>query len=606
MENFIYNPINNKKPMGASVCNQKITYTLKVSKFLPHEECFYVVHRDGENNQYHPMTKVLTDDKYIHYEYSVAYAEAGLYWYHFEVKTNDRQIRLIRSESLDILESDRDSDYLQSVIAKESSIEPAVKKGIIYHIFVDRFNRSGDVKARKGLNLINDWKYPVEYEFNDIGERVNVNCYGGNFQGIIEKLPYLKSLNVSTLYLSPVFEANSSHKYDVADYSKVDSMFGSITEFEDLIKKAKRMGMRVIIDGVFNHTGSDSVYFNKYGRYRTVGAYQNINSKYHDWYEFRNFPDDYDCWWGVKCLPQTREESGFFDYIAGKAGIIKKFMSMGIAGIRLDVVDELSNKFLKAICDSARSINQKAFIVGEVWEDASCKIAYDERKEYFLGGNLDSVTNYPMKNAILDYVKYRNLNGLVNMINLIRDQYPKSVQDNLMNILGTHDTVRVLTYLGIDEDTYIDYRYDYKLTPAEREKAFKLLRLATILQYTMMGIPTVYYGDEAGSEGLKDPYCRKPFPWGEEDLTITEWYQKLGNLRNNKVFDDGDLNIKYAEDGVIIYERVKGDKKVIVGINRGNEPFEYSVDKTMCNYFTGKYISGKQILDVDDAVILVS
>lgn len=606
MKNFIYNPIVNKKPMGACVCDTEVTYTLKVSKFLSHEECFFVVHRDGECPQYHAMTKNLTDDKYISYDLKYKFSEAGLYWYHFEVKTPDRQIRLIRSDSLDLIESDNDSDYLQSVILNESDIDVGFKKGIIYHIFIDRFNKHGDVKARKGLNLIDDWKAPVGLEFNDIGERVNVNCYGGNFKGIIDKLPYLKTLNVSTIYLSPVFEANSSHKYDIADYSKVDSMFGTLDDFSELIKKAKKLGMKIIIDGVFNHTGSDSVYFNKYGRYRTIGAYQNINSKYHDWYDFERFPDEYSCWWGVKCLPQTREDSGFFDYIAGKCGIVHKYMALGVAGLRLDVVDELSNNFLKAICKSARDVNPKAMIVGEVWEDASSKIAYDERKQYFLGGNLDSVTNYPMKNAILEYVKYANLNGLVNTINLIKDQYPKSVQDNLMNILGTHDTVRVLTYLGIDDNNYIDYRYDYVLSEEERKRAIKLLKLATILQYTVMGIPTVYYGDEAGLEGLKDPYCRKPFPWGEENLEITEWYQKLGNLRENKVFDGGDLNIKHAEEGVLVFERVKGNKKVIVAINRGHEEFEYILDKTMNNYFEGTYISGKQKLGIDEAVVLVS
>ena len=606
MENFIYNPIINKKPMGACVCNTDVTYTLKVSKFFAHEECFFVVHRDGESLQYHPMTRSLTDDKYISYEIKFNFKEAGLYWYRFEVRCSDRQVRLTRSENLNIIESNNDNDYLQTVITNESSIDSGFKKGIIYHIFVDRFCRVGEVKSRKGLNLIDDWKEPVGLEFNDIGERINANCYGGNFKGIIDKLPYLKTLNVSTIYLSPVFEAHSSHKYDIADYSKVDSMYGTLDEFSDLIKKAKRLGMKIIIDGVFNHTGSDSVYFNKYGRYRTVGAYQNINSKYHNWYDFNNFPDDYSCWWGVKCLPQTREDSGFFDYIAGKCGIVHKYMALGVAGLRLDVVDELSNNFLKAICKSARDVNPKAMIVGEVWEDASSKVAYDERKEYFLGGNLDSVTNYPMKNAILEYVKHKNLEGFVNTINLIRDQYPKSVQDNLMNILGTHDTVRVLTYLGIDDNTFIDYRYDYKLTDQERANAIKLLKMATVMQYTVMGIPTVYYGDEAGMEGLKDPYCRKTFPWGEENLEITEWYQKLGTLRNNKVFVDGDMNIKHAEDGVLIYERVKGDKKVIVAINRGYEEFEYILDKTMNNYFEGTYISGRQKLAVDDFVVLVS
>lgn len=606
MENYIYNPINNKTPKGACVENTNVTYTLKVRKNVTIEECYFVMHKDGEGDNYYPMHRAYMDEKYVYFEYSHMYSIAGFYWYHFEIKTNDDYIRLIRSDNLDVKISNADSNYLQSVIIKESSIDPAFRKGIIYHIFVDRFNKSGDVKARKGLNLIKDWKKPIELEYDDRGERVNLNCYGGNFQGIIDKLSYLKKLNVGTIYLSPVFEANSNHKYDIADYSKVDSMFGSQEDFENLIKKAKRVGIKVIIDGVFNHTGSDSVYFNKNGRYKNVGAYQDVNSPYYSWYDFNHFPNDYSCWWGIKTLPQTREDSGFFDYIAGEKGIVEKYMSMGLGGFRLDVVDELTNNFLHAICSRAKKVNPKAFMVGEVWEDASSKISYDERKEYFLGGSLDSVTNYPIKNAILDYVKCGNLEGLVSTINLIKDQYPKSVQNNLMNIIDTHDTMRAITYLGIDENSFIENMKDYKLDEEEKARAIDLLKMATVIQYTVMGIPTVFYGDEVGIEGMADPYCRKTFPWGEEDLTILEWYQKLGNLRNNKVFEDGELNIKYAENQVVVYERVKDNKKVIVAINKGNDDFEFILDKTMNNYFTGEFISGKQILGKDQFIVLVS
>jgi len=605
MNNYIFNPINNKTPGGAVVIGTEVTYTLRVSKFTNPATCYFVMHKDGQDPVYYEMTREFVDDKYIHFTYSYKFVNVGFYWYHFEVKYGNEFTKLIRSDSLDVVESHADNDYLQLVINNESKTDKAFRKGIIYHIFVDRFCREGEVKARKGLNLIEDWTTPVEYEFNDKNIRINANCYGGNFQGIKSKLPYLKKLNVGTIYLSPIFEANSSHKYDVADYSKIDSMFGTNEEFMDLIKSAKRLGIRIIIDGVFNHTGSDSVYFNKEGRYKTIGAYQSPNSKYYSWYDFSNYPDEYSCWWGFKTLPQTREDSGFYDYISGKNGIINKYMSMGIGGLRLDVVDELSNKFLHSICDSARDIDPKALIVGEVWEDASSKISYDERKEYFLGGNLDSVTNYPMKNAILNFIKYGDHQGFVNITNLILDQYPKSVQNNLMNILDTHDTIRALTFLGAENDVY-EYAIDgkYTLNEEERERGVKLLKLATLMQFTVMGVPTVFYGDEAGIEGMKDPYCRTPYPWGNENQDLISWYQKLGELRNNKVLEDGDMKIKYANNGVIIYERIKGDNKIIVAINASHDTFEFIVERNMFNFMTGEYTSGKITLESNQGIVL--
>jgi glycosidase len=270
------------------------------------------------------------------------------------------------------------------------------------------------------------------------------------------------------------------------------------------------------------------------------------------------------------------------------------------------VVDELSNNFLHAICESARSVDPKALIVGEVWEDASSKIAYDERKEYFLGGNLDSVTNYPMKNAILNFIKYGDHQGFVNIVNLILDQYPRSVQNNLMNILDTHDTMRAITYLGAEQEniefTAVDGKYE--MNDDEKERGLRLLKLATIMQFTVMGVPTVFYGDEAGLEGMKDPYCRAPYPWGKENTDLIEWYEKLGELRNNKVLIDGDMRIKYADNSVVIYERVKDDNKVIVAINMSHENFDFVVERNMFNFLTGEYISGKITLSPSSAIIL--
>lgn len=606
MKKYVFNPINNKTPKGAVIVGTEVKYTLKVSKFESVTNAYFVMHKDGFGEIKYDMCKDLVDDKYSYYSYSCKFEEIGHFWYHFEIKYNDYSVKLIRSDNLDVVESQADNDYLQLVIKEESKADKEYRKGIIYHIFVDRFNKVGEVKCREGLRLLDDWNTPVDFHYNEKGHKVNINCYGGNLKGIIEKLPYLKSLNVGTIYLSPIFEAHSSHKYDVADYSKVDSMFGDFEVLEELIKKSKRQGMKIIIDGVFNHTGSDSIYFNRENRYKNIGAYQSQDSPYYDWYCFTNYPNEYSSWWGFDTLPQINENSGFFDFITGKDGIVEKYMSLGIGGMRLDVVDELSNKFISAICSASKRINPKSFMVGEVWEDASCKIAYGERKEYFLGGNLDSVTNYPMKNSILEFVKYGRVDNFVNTVNLILDQYPKSIRDNLMNIIDTHDTIRAITYLGADT-TSPDYceNEKYILSEEEMDRGIKLLKLASIMQYTIMGIPTLFYGDEVGIQGIKDPFCRQTYPWGKENLTLLEWYKKLGELRNNQVLIDGDMRIRYADNGVIIYERFKDNNKVIVAVNCGSESFDFILERDMKDYFTSNLVNGKVTLGINEALVLI-
>lgn len=606
MKNFIFNPLTSKTHKGVCKKGDSVTYKLQISKFLGFKTAYFVLHKDGKEDKKFDMSIEYVDERYVHAQFEFLFNEVGFYWYHFEVDTKNGYFKLGKGSNFDCCYDCIESNYLQLVIQKETANNKNIEQGIIYHIFVDRFNKSGRVIARKGLNLISDWTVPVDKEFNQNNEQCNFNCYGGNFQGIINKLDYLASLNVKTIYLSPVFEANSSHKYDVANYLKVDSMFGGEEKFKELISKAKEKNINIIIDGVFNHTGSDSIYFNKLNRYKSLGAYQSKNSRYFPWYEFYEFPDKYSAWWGVNTLPQTREESSFFDFISGKGGVIDKYMSLGLLGFRLDVVDELSNKFLLAICKRARQKNKNAYIVGEVWEDASCKISYNERKNYFLGDYLDGVTNYPMKNAILNFVKNANTQEFVDVVNMILDQYPTQIQNKLMTILDTHDTMRALTYLGIKKLENVDLSSKYILSKDERENGKKLLKIASLMQYTVMGIPTVFYGDEAGVEGMRDPYCRVPFPWGKEDIDLLEWYRLLGNLRNDEVFIDGDFSLLYAENGVVSYKREKNNKKYIIVINRSDNDFEFEAKDNMINYFTNEKLSQKLILKKDDYLVLVS
>lgn len=606
MKDFIFNPLYDKKPSGACKKGEEITYTLKIGKYLGFKKAFFVMHKDGREDKFFEMKKSFVDERYVYTTFSITLSEVGHYWYHFEVDSECGYFVLGKSDNFDVTKTNEESNYLQLIYEKESKIDKAFHKGIIYHIFVDRFNRKGSVTKRDGLKLIDNWEENVDKEYNEFNERVNVNCYGGNFEGIIEKLDYLVSLNVSTIYLSPIFEANSSHKYDVADYEKVESMFGGEAKFKKLITTAKEKGINIIIDGVFNHTGSDSVYFNKEGRYKNLGAYQSKKSKYYPWYEFYEYPDSYSSWWGIKTLPQTREESSFFDFIAGRNGIIEKYMKMGIMGFRLDVVDELSNKFLYAICSRARRVNQSCMMLGEVWEDASCKLSYGERKKYFLGWYLDSATNYPMKNAILNYVKSGDEKEFVEVCYMILNNYPKAIQNNLMNILGTHDTMRALTYLGMNIEDNMDTSSRYVLDDEERKKGKQLLKIASLIQYTVMGIPTVFYGDEAGVEGTKDPYCRVPYPWGKEDGDLIEWYKKLGKLRKKQVFDGGDFCLLYAKDGIISYKREKNEKRVIIVINKSKEEFEFEIKSPMKDFFTNKKREGRIVLQNNEFIVLTN
>lgn len=603
MKEYIFNPTFSKSPLGVQLSGSTIKYSIKVAKFTGVYAVNFLLHRDGEYPKVYPMDLVFADDRYFYYEITHTYDESGHYWYHFEVITREGRYKLISGSRLDAVRGEDDKDYLELIIDKESTTGDNFKKGIIYHIFVDRFCKAGKVEPRDGLELVDNWSEGVNYEYDPVtNERVNRKCYGGNFEGIISKLDYLKDLGTTMIYLSPIFEASSSHKYNTGDYSKIEPMFGGEVAFKKLIREAKKRGIEIILDGVFNHTGSDSVYFNKYGRYDCVGAYQSKKSKYYDWYDFEEYPNKYSSWWGVKSLPETREDSTFPEYIAGKRGIIEKYMDMGVSGFRLDVADELSDKFLYKIHNAIKGKKSDALIVGEVWEDAASKISYDTRRKYFIGSSLDSVTNYPMKNAIIDYVKSGNVDNIVSTINIIKSEYPRSIQRNLMNILDSHDTMRIMTKLTTSDSMGEIKRH--LISEEEWQSGVELLKIATILQYTTFGVPTVYYGDEAGMTGGGDPFCRETYPWGRERKDILDWYKKIKVLRTKPAIYDGDLNILHAGDGVLVYERVSPEDRVIIAINKGEDSYNLTFADDMLDLLTGNKYHKKVELARDSLLIL--
>ena len=459
-----------------------------------------------------------------------------------------------------------DINKYQITVSKKVNTPKWFEEGVLYHIFVDRFNKTGKIhNPKKNSFMYANWEDTPMYIKNSEGEIARWDFHGGNLKGIISKLNYLKSLGISIIYLSPIFEAQSNHKYDTGNYKAIDPMFGDEEIFKELIKEAKEKGMSIILDGVFSHTGDDSIYFNKYGNYDSLGAYQSKESKYSSWYNFKNYPNEYDCWWGVKSMPNVNEnEESYMDYIIrDKDSVINKWMNYGVKGWRLDVVDELPNKFLDELRKETLKANNESILIGEVWEDASNKISYNERRKYLLGNQLNGVTGYVFKNIILDFLTYKiSSSDAYNKFMTIKENYPKYAFKSNLNLLGTHDTPRILTELNEDKE---------------------LLNLAVAIQMTFEGVPYVYYGDEAGMTGGKDPDNRKTYPWKNEDKELIAFYKKMIKDRNNnEVLSRGDTTFLNLEnEDVFAYIRHmenSQENEVLVIVNRSNNENTVSIN----------------------------
>ena len=507
------------------------------------------------------MDFVGLDGYYEIYECRLEIEKAGLYWYLFKINTTYGSI-------VDVPENPGGSFQL-TVHAPAAQTPDWIYGGVIYHIFVDRFHKAGEQRVRADAVYRPDWGGCPVFLPDKNGIVHNNDFFGGNLFGIIEKLPYLKKLGVTCLYLSPVFEAASNHKYDTGDYMKIDRSFGDNETFERLCSQAGEHGMKVILDGVFNHVGADSRYFNKYGNYKEPGAFQEEESPYDEWFGISE-DGTYDSWWGIDLLPAVHKNSeSYINFISGEDGVIAYWTKKGVSGWRLDVVDELPDVFLDPLCKRMKEENSEAYIVGEVWEDASNKIAYSVRRRYFLGGQLDSVTNYPLTNAIIACVKEGSVSQLADTMATLHRNYPPHILNGLMNVLGTHDTMRILTVLGgSDFPEGRPAMSKYRLTDQQFWLGKRKLRLASTLQFTLPGVPCVYYGDEAGMEGGADPFNRQCYPWGHEDENLVKWYGGLSQLRKTyPCFKDGKYELVEARNGLFAFTRGEGDGRLLIAVN---------------------------------------
>ncbi len=523
---------------------------------------------------------------------------SGLFYYEFLFLRGYDTLFSSSINNVDFtLETHSAQKFRLLVYDEEYTVPDWFSGGVMYHVFVDRFRRGeGNVSLREDATLNEDWENGIPQYAKKNGDALSNNVFfGGNLWGVIEKMDYLQSMGVTVLYLSPIFEAASNHRYDTGDYEHVDALLGGDEAFAALTKEAHRRGMRVILDGVFNHTGDNSKYFNRRGTYQTVGAYTSETSPYATWYHFKSRPDEYESWWGIEILPRLNHSNPVCrQYFTGKDGIAARWLRAGADGWRLDVADELSDVFLDELRETVKGeTNGEGLLIGEVWENAADKIAYGSRRRYFEGKQLDSVMNYPFRNATLAFLWRGDANLFYNTVTELYASYPTPVCNALMNLLGTHDTERVLTLLGVGEAGGTGKTNDklsrLRLNANQRAKAVRLLKMGAVLQYTVYGVPSVYYGDEAGLEGYHDPFCRMPFPWGREDAELTEHYRILGKLRaEHPALKDGSFRFLRHSDTAFVFERRKGDDVLLVAANMGKDSLKIPLDGEWRDVFSGR------------------
>ena len=517
----------------------------------------------------------------------------GLYWYHFDYVSSYGRSSILQTEGGigDFVGAPTArKDWQLTVTERDFTTPDWLKGGIIYQIFPDRFYNSGSEKENVPNDRIlrTDWGNEPEWRPTPEGKVLNNDFFGGDLKGIGEKLPYLKDLGVTCIYLNPIFESHSNHRYDTADYGKIDPLLGTEEDFKKLCKDAKKQGIHIILDGVFSHTGDDSVYFNRKGRYNTLGAYNSPESPYYKWYKFTNYPDKYQSWWGFVTLPEVIEEGEEYrNFINGKGGIIEKWLKAGADGFRLDVADELPDIFIDELRARLKETKPDALLMGEVWEDATTKHSYGSRRRYLLGSQFDSVMNYPFANAILDFCRSGKAESFMSTVMQIVENYPKQCLDVMMNHIGTHDTERAITKIAGESCEYRDRQWQSCHSLGDKyEKGIGLLKCAVALQYTLPGVPSVYYGDEAGLEGYKDPFNRGCYPWGNENRELIDFYKTMGKIRKeNSVFQKGYFSPVSSMLGCVAYRRHDENGNVMVIVNRNEHSISYRLPYDFENSF---------------------
>ncbi len=501
----------------------------------------------------------------------VAPSHPCVLWYDFMVE-DERGHRLYYGNARDGLGgaglSYQDPPPSYQITVYDPSFNPPsyLREGVMYQVFPDRFARSkAPVSSRSEVFLHQNWQEdPLVDPDPRSGDNRALDFFGGDLRGITNKLSYLQDLGITVLYLNPVFKARSNHRYDTGDYSRIDPLLGTEEDFRVLCLQAKQKGIRIILDGVFSHTGEDSLYFNRFGHYPDTGAFQSKTSPYYPWYRFTHFPDQYASWWGIPSLPElNKEDPSYREFICGNQGIVRGWIQKGASGWRLDVADELPVSFIQQLRKATKGESAQSVLIGEVWEDASNKVSYGSLRSYCLGDTLDSVMNYPLREVVIGF-----LTGLVpaervvRVIRSLQENYPTPFFYSLMNLMGSHDRPRILNVLCGNDYSDLPTRERGLKTLPQVLRELAIARFSKMLAiYTALpGMPSLYYGDEAGMEGAADPFCRRPFPWGQEDEQVRALVKEAFQLRHSRpVLKTGFLDIASEGSDTLLIVRSARD-----------------------------------------------
>lgn len=582
-----------KSIISALATDEKCKFRIVVPRDLHCSAASLAITKEGEDTAFYSMfwAGMCGNDR-EYWELHFSATTPGLYFYHFVLETPWGS-SYVKNAGSGVGELNASfGEFQQTVYDKNFKTPEFLKGGIIYQIFPDRFfnsqTKKENVPKSRVMRKWGETPFWNEAQMNGIW---NNDYFGGDLKGIEQKLGYIADLGVTCIYLNPIFESHSNHRYDTADYEKTDSLLGTEDDLKSLCKTAKKYGIGIVLDGVFSHTGCDSKYFNMYGTYPEIGAYNSKESPYYSWYKFTDYPDEYRSWWGIKLLPEVVEEDeGYREYICGKNGILRKWMKCGIAGWRLDVADELPDVFLDDLRKTVKDENPDAVIIGEVWEDATTKLAYGRRRRYLLGEQLDSVMNYPFADAVLNFVKYAHGDIFFDSIMSIVENYPPQVLNVLMNHIGTHDTERAITRLAGPDCEGKDRQWQFErntLSEYDYFKGISLMKIASLIQFTLPGVPSIYYGDEIGMQGMKDPFNRACMEWNKANKELLKWYKRLGQIRRGcAAFVDGKFEKVFCDGGAIAYARISKKSCALVAVNNTAESKKLFVGTSWDNSYS--------------------
>lgn len=588
-----------RSPQGALTAGAQVR--LRVAALGPGEPDSVKLRTWDGTEQVYPMRPLGAKDGKRFYEVQIEVSDKPcLFWYRFESTTGGVKEVLGAPDDSGCGEGCMGGpvDFQITVYDPDYKTPEWMYDGVMYQIMVDRFFHGEGTDALlhakdaydKKIERHENWNEMPWLNVSENGDNFAHDFFGGNLEGVRQKLPYLKELGVSVIYFNPIFTARTNHKYDTGDYMQVDPMFGDEAKLRQLCEEAKAMGIRIMLDGVFSHVGSDSVYFNRRGTHgEKVGAYRDPDSPYRKWFTFKNWPEDYECWWGFRTLPNVNEmDEDYRRYIlSGEDSVVKHWVRQGTSGWRLDVADELPMEFLRELRREVKAVNQDAAVLGEVWEDASHKVSYGTMRSYVLGDTLDSVMNYPLREALIAFLMGRKTAGAVERdLSALNQNYPRPFLYALMNMMGSHDRPRIINVLAGNDGNDIprDKRALHQLSQEERMIGTLRERMMLRMMISVPGMPCVYYADEAGMEGCADPFCRRTYPWGNEDKQLLAYYRGMIAMRGaNTALRTGECRyiapcddvlgvIRTISGGVDALGRRAKDACVVTMINRSARP----------------------------------